>query len=232
MDGSKKVIPISGIREIIAQRVFKSYHEIPHVTLSLEVDVKRIMDLRDGNTKRNLENFSFTDIIIFASSHALKSHPLLNAHFQSGNIILKEEINIGIAVDTDQGIIVPVIRNLEKMEFKELVRTRKSLVDKVRKRRIIPDELNGGTFTITNLGNYGINTFNPIINSPEVAILGVGQIKDEPVVINNNVVVRPILRLCLSFDHRVMDGVPAARFLCTVKELLEEPSKFLKFPLF
>lgn len=227
MNKNNRIIHISGIRKLIAERMFKSYHEIPHVTLMIKVNLKKIMDLKKIYLEKNITPFSFTDIVIYASSNALKSYPLLNAHFENGNIIIKDEINIGIAVNADQGIIVPVIKNVENMTFQELIANRKQLINKAVERRITPDELSGGTFTITNLGNFGIETFNPIINFPEVAILGVGQIQDEPVVINNFVVIRPVFRLCLSFDHRIIDGVPGANFLNTVKELLQEPKELL-----
>jgi len=133
------------------------------------------------------------------------------------------DVNVGVAVATEKGLVVPVVRNADKKEVREISLALKELVEKAREGKLAREEISGGTFTITNLGMFGVDMFTPIINPPETAILGVGRLVERPVVVDKDIVIKPVMQLSLSFDHRVVDGVPAAQFLQRVKQVLESP---------
>ncbi|MDH5532753.1 MAG: 2-oxo acid dehydrogenase subunit E2, partial [Candidatus Bathyarchaeota archaeon] len=151
---------------------------------------------------------------------ALTEHPIMNSTLEKDQIKIFEDVNIGVAVATEKGLVVPVIRNADKKELKKISSTLKELVEKARDGRLTREEMSGGTFTITNLGMFGVDMFTPIINPPETAILGVGRVVEKPVVVNKKIVTKPMMHMSLSFDHRVVDGVPAAHFLEKVKQIL------------
>jgi pyruvate dehydrogenase E2 component (dihydrolipoamide acetyltransferase) len=222
-----RTIPFSGIRKIIAQRMAASSQTAPHVTLNTEVDMTETISLRKQLLpeieKITGHKLSYNDIIIKVVSRALSEHPLMNATLQENEIHLWEDINIGIAVDAENGLVVPVINRAQSKSLAEICSESRKLVDKARAAKLLPDEMSGGTFTISNLGMFEIDTFTPIINQPESGILGIGRMLAKPVVVDGQVVVRTMMSLSLSFDHRVIDGAPAARFLKRVKELLEKP---------
>ena len=167
---------------------------------------------------------SFTDIIVKAVAYALKEHRIMNSTLEGDKIKVFDEINIGVATATPQGLVVPVVKNADKKSLSELSAEIKALVNKAREGKLEHSDVSGGTFTITNLGMYGVEAFTPIINPPEAAILGVGKIIQKPVVEENQVKIKPMMTLSLSFDHRIVDGAPAAQFLAKIKEILENPS--------
>lgn len=221
------VIPFAGMRRKIADNVARSAFSAPHVTLTLEVDMTAASEFRQQALpdieKRYGVRLSYTDILIKAVARALEEHPRLNSALVGEEIRVYQSKNIGVAVALEEGLVVPVLHNVEAKGLGAIAAEMKPLVERVRTGKFLPDDLSGGTFTITNLGTFGIDVFDPIIVPPQAAILGVGRIADKPVVINKQLVVRSMMNLCLSFDHRILDGAPAARFLQRVKELLENP---------
>lgn len=219
---TERSIPFIGMRQAIAQRMVESLQTMAQVTLMTEADVTELVRLRERLRKR-LE-VSYTDLIIKAVAVALREHPQLNATLVGEEIRLLPEIHIGIAVALEDGLIVPVIRDADKKSLEEIARETKHLAEAARAGTITVDEVTGSTFTITNLGMYDIDGFTPIINPPECAILGVGRIVEKPAVYGGEIVKRSMMTLSLTFDHRLVDGAPAAAFLQRVKELLETPS--------
>lgn len=221
-----EVIPMSGIREIIAERMTLSVQTNASVTLHTEVDATAFVELREMlNDKLQAREVSltYTDLLVKVVANALQEHPRLNATLTDEGIHLLAEINIGVAVALEDGLVVPVLRSADKERLSEISVQVKSFAERARTNQLTPGELQGGTFTITNLGNLGIDAFTPIINPPESAILGVGRILKKPVVHNDEIVIRSMLTLSLTFDHRVVDGAPAAQFLQTVASYIQDP---------
>ncbi|MCL6588655.1 MAG: 2-oxo acid dehydrogenase subunit E2 [Firmicutes bacterium] len=227
----EKVIPFSGIRKIVADNVTKSAQSAPHVTLTAEVDMTEAVRVREQILAEFERKYgvrlSFTDLIVKAAARAILDHPMVNASLQGNEIRIPADVNIGIAVAIEGGLVVPVIHNAEKKSLAEISTEIKRLVDKARSGGLSGEDMAGGTFTITNLGAYGVDIFNPIITPGQSAILGVCRIAKKPVAVADSVAVRSMMNLCLSFDHRVLDGAPAAEFLQKVKELLESPYQLL-----
>ncbi|MCW3051161.1 MAG: Pyruvate/2-oxoglutarate dehydrogenase [Chthonomonadales bacterium] len=221
------VLAFGGMRKRIADNVAKSAFSAPHVTLTLEVDMTACAEFRTrlipDVEKAYGTRLSFTDVLVKATARALGEHPLLNAALVGNEVHLFSSKNIGVAVALEEGLIVPVVKGAEQKSLGSISAELKQLVERSRTGKFTPDDLSGGTFTITNLGSFGIDVFDPIIVTGQAAILGVGRIADKPVVIQKEVVVRSMMNLCLSFDHRILDGAPAARFLQRLKELLENP---------
>ena len=218
------VVPIRGIRQTIATRMLQSLHTMAQVTLTTEVDVTDAMKLRDGLARQWKDGgLSPLHLVIKATAHALKEHPRMNAIQKEHEVELVQEINIGLAVSLQEGLIVPTIRRADEKHLAELAIESHDLANKAREGRASYDEVTGATFTITNLGSYGIDAFTPIINSPQIGILGVGRVVEKPVVYQGEITKRSMMFLSLTFDHRVIDGAPAAEFLRTVKDHLEDP---------
>jgi len=221
------VLAFGGMRKRIADNVVKSAFSAPHVTLTLEVDMTACAEFRTrlipDVEKAYGTRLSFTDVLVKATARALGEHPLLNAALVGNDVHLFSAKNIGVAVALEEGLIVPVVKGAEQKSLGAISAELKQLVERSRTGKFTPDDLSGGTFTITNLGSFGIDVFDPIIVTGQAAILGVGRIADKPVAIQKEVVVRSMMNLCLSFDHRILDGAPAARFLQRLKELLENP---------
>lgn len=233
-DGSPtiaEIIPFKGLRKIIADNVAKSRQTAPHVTLTLEVDMTEaaalLNKLKPEVQKVYSAKLTYTDLLVKTVSRALEGHPLCNAALIGDEVRVYADKNIGVAVATDTGLIVPVLRQADVKSIGSLSVELKALVERCRTGKQNQDDITGGTFTITNLGAFGIDVFDPIIVPPQSCILGVGRIADKPIVVDKQIVIRPMMNLCLSFDHRVLDGAPAARFLQRLKELLESP--FLLF---
>ena len=226
-DEEATLLPYAGMRKRIADNVAKSAFSAPHVTLTLEVDMTECAAFRTKALpdieKRYGVRLSFTDILVKAVAKTLDEHPRLNATFDGEAIWLHNAKNIGIAVALDEGLIVPVVRNVEAKTLGILAKELKGSVERARTGKFTPDDLSGGTFTITNLGAFGIDVFDPIIVTGQAAILGVGRIAEKPVVYNGQIAIRSMMNLCLSFDHRILDGAPAARFLQRLKEIIESP---------
>ncbi|KYG70949.1 dihydrolipoamide acetyltransferase family protein [Planococcus maritimus] len=226
-----KRVKMEGIRKVVAQRMLQSKTTAPHVTLTTEVDMSQAISLR----KQLLEpieqqtgyRVSYTEIIMKAVAFSLKQHPHINVSLEGNEIVYKDEINLGLAVAVDNGLIVPVIQHVDQKGLSALTADCKRLGIAARDNKVKPQEMSGGTFTVSNLGMYAIDAFTPVINQPESAILGVGRINEKPVGVNGAIELRPMMVLSLSFDHRVIDGAPAAAFLTELKEVLEQPIKLL-----
>ena len=218
--------PMSGMRKAIAQNMQASHMTSPTVTYNTEVDMSAMRTYRE-QLKSGGVKVSYTDLLVKFVSRALKEFPLLNCSIEDGEIIYKHYINMGVAVALDNGLVVPNIRNADQKSLTEISAEVKSLAEAARNGSLSMDQMRGGTFTITNLGMYGIRTFSPIINQPEVAILGVNAMVDTMVVRNGEAVIRPMMNLSLTADHRAVDGAVAAQFLQRVRELLENPALML-----
>jgi len=196
------------------------------VTLTCRLDASRLTALRNRwkLARQPAPAPSFTDIVVKLVAIALAQHPALGGRWQGDRIAVSGSIDIGIAVDAEHGLIVPVIRKVPDITLEELAERSRHLIDAARRRQVQAEDMNGGVFTITNLGSFGVEAFTPIINYPETAVLGVGAIRWEPAVSRTGqIVAREQMMLSLTFDHRVVDGSPAARFLRAVAELIEEP---------
>ena len=224
-------VPLSGIRGVITERMGASALLTARVTMFMDVDVSTLVEARE-RMKVETKDWGFTpgynDLIALAVARALREYPYMNARLTPEAIEYVQPINIGMAVDTERGLMVPVIRDVDKKTLREFGETFRALVDKVRSGRISPDDLSGGTFTITNLGMYEVKAFTPVINLPETAILGVGAVAQRPAAYRGELSLRYMTTLSLVFDHRVVDGAPAARFMQAVKRLLEEPSGWVQ----
>jgi pyruvate dehydrogenase E2 component (dihydrolipoamide acetyltransferase) len=219
-----EIIPIKGMRKVIAQKMVLSKNIAPHYYVSINVDMTEIVRLKSQMAELGLETPpSYTDILIKVTATALKKHPIINSTISDDKIIINERINVGLAVSLDEGLIVPVIKDADKKTISEIALESKQLVDRAKTGKLLPDEYTGGTFTISNLGMFGVDNFTAIINQPENAILAVGRIVKKPVVVNDQICIRSIVNLTLSSDHRAIDGAEAARFLGTIKNILENP---------
>jgi len=222
-----QVTPLAGVRAIIADRMATSAHTTAPVTLQSVVDATDLVALReqlkDALAKELGFNVGYNDLLALIVARCLREFPYMNVRLEAGGIRQLDEVNIGLAVDQERGLIVPVIRGADRMGLKDLAVQFRELVARAREGKALPDDLTGGTFTITNLGMYGVDQFTPIINLPECARLGVGRIRPEAAVVNGQVAVRPRMWLSLPFDHRLVDGAPAARFLQGIMRYIEQP---------
>jgi pyruvate dehydrogenase E2 component (dihydrolipoamide acetyltransferase) len=220
-------IPLKGVRGIIAERMGTSVHTTARVTLMMEVDATEFVTARERIKARVSQEWGFApgynDLLAKIVAAALRKFPYMNARLAPDAIELLAHVNIGMAVDTDRGLLVPVVKDVDQKSLRQFGEDFRRLVDSARAGRSMPDDLSGGTFTITNLGMYDVDAFTPIINLPEAAILGVGRIAPKAVPHGTEIVVRQMWTLSLAFDHRLVDGAPAARFLQYIKQLIEEP---------
>ncbi|MBI1880560.1 MAG: 2-oxo acid dehydrogenase subunit E2 [Chloroflexi bacterium] len=216
-------IPLTGTRATIARRMHDSLHSMAQLTLHTEADMTELVALR-ASLKVDIP-LTYTDLIVRACSLALRQHPHLNATLAGETICLLPQVNIGLAVALDDGLIVPVIAEADKRSLADLAQARIRLTERARANQLTKEEISGGTFTVTNLGNYDIDAFTPIINPPEAAILGVGRIVEKVVIYQGKIAQRAMITLSLTFDHRLVDGAPAAAFLQTIKQLLEAPAQ-------
>jgi pyruvate dehydrogenase E2 component (dihydrolipoamide acetyltransferase) len=227
-------VPMSNVRRLIAERMATSAHTTAAVTLTTEADATELVKLRKAiaadvqGTETAVP--SYNDLLAKLVSVALLEHPALNATLAGDAIVQHNIVHIGLAMDTERGLIVPVVRDVQSKAVQQIAAESARLIEQVRTHKISADDLRGGTFTITNLGMYEIDAFTPIINLPECAILGVGRIIAKQVVIDEEaetVAVRKMMALSLTFDHRIVDGGPAARFLKRVKQFVERPYMWL-----
>ena len=231
--GDTETIPMSPMRKVIAKRMSESYFTAPTFTLNYEIDMTEIKALRAKILDTILENtgkkVTITDIISFAVIKTLMKHKYINSSLSEdgSQIIFHNYVSLAIAVGMDDGLLVPVIQNADKMTLSELVVNSKEIVSKALAMKLSPAEQSGSTFTISNLGMYGVQSFNPIINQPNSAILGVSGTVDKPVVVNGEIAIRSIMTLCLTIDHRVVDGLAGAKFMQDLKKLLENPISML-----
>jgi len=215
-DDRLEEIPQSNVRKIIAERMMYSHLNSAPVTYMCECDATDLMEYRKSLIEKNASvNYkpTFTDLFIKITCQLLQNHPLLNATFTDDQLKVYKSMHIALAVDTPRGLIVPVIKNAGQMNLMEISRNREQLVDRALSGKLNPDDLTGGTFTISNLGTLGIDFFTPIINPPQVAILAIGRIREVPAVYNGKIHIRQLMGVGVTCDHRVIDGAPAARFL-------------------
>ncbi len=224
-------LPLSPARRVAARRLTESARAAPHVTLMTEADATVLVSAREQLSAELGEKLSYNTLLVAIAARALKEHPHLNAAWdESGSaprLLLRDGIHIGVAVDTERGLYVPVVRNCDARSLAQIHRELSDLIARAMAGRLGPEEMSGGSFTITNLGMYEIDAFTPILNLPEAAILGVGRILARPVALGDQVVIRQMMTLSLVFDHRVVDGAPAARFLQRLKTLIERPFALL-----
>ena len=223
-------IPVSGIRKAIAANMVRSKHEAPHAWTMMEVDVTNLVDYRNSlkTDFKQREGFNLTFFAFFvkAVAQALKEYPQINSMWAGDKIVQKKDINISIAVATDDALYVPVIKNADEKTIKGIAREITELAGKVRSGKLTSQDMQGGTFTVNNTGSFGSVQSMGIINYPQAAILQVESIVKRPVVMNNGMIaVRDMVNLCMSLDHRVLDGLVCGRFLQRVKEILENTSK-------
>jgi len=218
--------PLAGMRKIIADHMADAW-AAPHVTHNMEVDMSGMVELRKklipGIEKRIGVKPSYNDLIIKVVAKALREYQqVINARLYSDGLEICDEVNVGMAVALPNGLVVPVIKNADTLSIEQITKRAKELATQAKEGKLLPDEMSGGTFTVTNLGMYGIDTFSPIVNAPEVCILGVGQLQDKVVVKDGEMIIQSRMSLSLSFDHRAVDGAQAAEFLRRIKELLED----------
>lgn len=211
----KEIIPLTGIRKTTAERVASSFQTAPHSFIIMDVDMTEAVKLREKTQA------SYTAILVYAVAKALRGQLMVNSTLMEGKIQVYDDINIGIAVSTEKGLVVPVMRNADKKQLVQISSELGKLAEKAREGMMSKEQLTGGTFTVTNLGMYSVNTFLPIINPPEAAILAAGCTVEKPVVADKGITVKPVMTLTLAYDHRIIDGAPASIFLRKVKEIIE-----------
>lgn len=226
-----EIVPLAGIRKVVAERLSANWARAPQVTEGVEVDFSACLEIRRQNRDAWKEAFgvepTINDVVLLATATALGDNPELNAALVDGAVHRYARINLNVAVDTGEGLTVPVVKNAGEAGLGDIARAVAKLAEKARARRLAPEDLEGGTFTVTNLGGMGVDWFTPVLNPPQAAILGVGRVRRAPVVDGGDVVARDLATLVLSFDHRVVDGAPCARFLACLRELIENPSSWL-----
>jgi pyruvate dehydrogenase E2 component (dihydrolipoamide acetyltransferase) len=216
-----KKFRIEGIRKAVAERLSFSARNTVAVTLTMEVDASKLVKLKDT------EHVSFNSFVVKAVAKALESYPMMNSSIDGEEITTYTDVNVCVAINTDQGLVAPTIANANRKSLKEINNEVVLLAEKAKANQLTIEELTGGTFTITNLGAFDIESFAPIINPPQCGILGLGRIAYRPYTDGERIVTRPLTLLTLVFDHRIIDGLPAAKFLQTVKKNLEDPESLL-----
>jgi len=229
--GGERRVKMSKMRMKISQRLKESQNTYAMLTTFNEVDMKNLMELRnnykDDFLKKHNLKLGFMSAFLKASAYALQSVPSVNAVIDGTDIVYREYADISVAVATPNGLVVPVLRNVQDMSFADIERTIFNLGNKAKNNQITLEDMEGGTFTVSNGGVFGSMMGTPIINPPQSAILGMHGIQDRAVVVNNQIVIRPMMYIALTYDHRLIDGREAVTFLKTIKELVENPSKML-----
>ena len=230
-DTRVQVVPMSNMRKIISERMTESYFSAPNFTLNIEVDMSKTLDfmkeVREIIMKDIGKKLTITDIILFATTKSLMKHPYVNASLSEDNIILYDYVNLAFAIGMEKGLLTPVIMDAHEKTLTEMVLSAKDLQERALNMRLSPDELRGSTFTVSNLGMYDITHFNPIINQPNSAILGVNTIVEKLAKENREIISKPVMTMSLTVDHRVIDGVIGAKFLQELKYFLENPMSML-----
>ncbi len=222
-----ETMAVSRIWRVMAERVSQAWTTIPHFYLLREVNTTRLIAWLDEARGRSTEKITYTDLLVKLTAAALRQHARLNASWQNDTIVLNPGINIGLAVAVEDGLVVPVIHQADALGLGQLAARRRELVAKAQAGKLSPDDISGGTFTISNLGMYGVDAFSAIVNPPQAAILAVSRIADRVVPLNGQPVVQPMMTLSLSCDHRVVDGARGAQFLQTLADLIEDPLRLL-----
>lgn len=220
-------VPVSQMRKVIAKRLSESLFTAPHFYLTMQIDMDAAIAARTKINEVAAVKVSFNDLVVKATAMALKKHPKINSSWMGDFIRYNDHINIGVAVAVDEGLLVPVVRFADSKSLSQIGAEVKDFAQKAKDKKLQPSDWEGSTFTISNLGMFGIDQFTAIINPPDACILAVGGISQEPVVKNGQVVPGNIMKLTLSCDHRVVDGATGAAFLQTLKQLLEEPVRML-----
>ena len=222
------VVKLMGMRKVVAERMFQSHNEIPPVTQNIKVDVTELMKLRKTLLETTGKKYSVNDLILKATAKCLRQHPEMLVSYDGSQIIQRAHVNLGMAVALDAGLIVPVIRDADKMGLDQLSATAKDLAQRAKENKLTTDEYKGSTFSVSNLGMFGIETFTPIINQPDAAILGVCAIEDELALdAEGGVTVRKVMRLSVTLDHRLLDGAVVAKFEMDLRDLLQTPMNIL-----
>jgi pyruvate dehydrogenase E2 component (dihydrolipoamide acetyltransferase) len=211
----KQAIPLEGIRKVTAERVASSFQTAPHSFLVMDVDMTKALE------KKEETGLSYTAIVVHSVAKALREHPQVNSALVGNTIQVYEEVNVGVAMSTDRGLLVPVIRDADEKSLSEVSKELEALIQKTREDHLSRDDLVAGTFTVTNLGMFDVDMFLPIINPPEAAILATGRIAQKPIFVKENFTAKPVMTLTLAYDHRIIDGAPAATFLKQIKENIE-----------
>jgi pyruvate dehydrogenase E2 component (dihydrolipoamide acetyltransferase) len=211
-----KVVPLSGFRKTSAERLSMSFRSAPHSTIGMDTEASKATELREKL------RISYTTLVVKAVSKTLKEFPFMNSTLDEDKLKIFKDINVGVAVATENGLVVPVVHEADRKSLKEIETVLEGLSEKARHGRLSKEEVTGGTFTVTNLGMYGVDFFTPIINPPEAAILGVGRVAEKPVAVGGRIEIKPFFTMSLSYDHRITDGAPAAEFLRSVKEKIEK----------
>jgi pyruvate dehydrogenase E2 component (dihydrolipoamide acetyltransferase) len=228
LDGSAAAsngVTVPAIWRLMAKRTTQSWQSVPHFYLRREVDASRLQSWRAAARARpGQERASHTDLLVRLVAEALRRHPRVNSSWSDGAVVRSERINVGIAVAVDDGLVVPVVHDADRLSLADTVARRIELVDAARAGRLRPEDVTGGTFTISNLGMYGVDSFDAIVNAPQAAILAVGRVADRVIPVDGQPAVRPVLQLSVSFDHRVVDGARGAEFVETLASLAEEPA--------
>ncbi|MBZ4659787.1 MAG: pyruvate/2-oxoglutarate dehydrogenase complex, dihydrolipoamide acyltransferase component [Desulfacinum sp.] len=225
------VIPLEGMRKVIADNMMASLHQSAQLSVFVEVDATELKRLRDRLrlqcADQDLPRVSYNDLIAYAVCRAIKKVPIMNSWLTEDGIVVHDHVNLGIAVALPDGLIVPNVKNAQTLSVLELAREIRKLAAKAREGRLSIDEIQGGTFTITNVSMLGVDGFTPILNPPETGILGVGRAVEKPAVHGGEICVRTLMTLSLTFDHRVTDGAPAMTFLRTLADFLEDPATMI-----
>lgn len=217
----EKRIPMTPMRKVISSRMYESWSVSPVVNYNMRADITSLK--RFKNELKDICKLTYTDLLVKIVSKALLEFPLVNCSIDGEELIIRNYANIGVAVAIEGGLVVPVVKHAEEKGLKEISDEVKSLSSRAKANGLTPNDMSSGTFTITNLGMFGMESFSPIINQPEVAILGVNKIEETPILKNGEIVVKPLMNLSLTADHRAVDGAVAAQFLAKVKELIEKP---------
>jgi pyruvate dehydrogenase E2 component (dihydrolipoyllysine-residue acetyltransferase) len=218
-------LEVGSLWRVMAERTQRSWQEVPHFVLAREVDASRLGSWRETVRRRpGCDGVSVTDLLVKVCAEALRRHPRLTASWRDGTLVAGPGANVGVAVATDDGLVVPVVHRADELSLAAISERRREIVAAARAGRLRPEDVRGGVFTISNLGMYGVDAFQAIVNAPQAAILAVGRIVEKPVAVAREVVVRPMLTLTVSYDHRVADGARGAEFLDTLASLVEEPA--------
>ncbi|MEA5136059.1 MAG: dihydrolipoamide acetyltransferase family protein [Candidatus Fimivivens sp.] len=222
------VVKLAGMRKVVAERMLKSHTEIPPVTQNIKVDVTKLMKFRKTLMAETGKKYSVNDFILKATAKCLRAHPEILVSYDGDKIIQRAHVNLGMAVALDAGLIVPVIRDADKMGLDQLSDTAKDLATRAKENKLTSDEYRGSTFSVSNLGMFGIETFTPIINQPDAAILGVCAIQDELAMDDEGTIYKKqVMRLSMTLDHRLLDGAVVAKFEMDLRDMLENPMSIL-----
>jgi pyruvate dehydrogenase E2 component (dihydrolipoyllysine-residue acetyltransferase) len=223
--GAGEELPLGTVWTRMAERMSESWRTVPHFFLLRQVEATRLLAWRESlRSRAGYEGVTHTDLLVKLCAAALREHPRVNASWRDGKVLASAGVHVGIAVALEDGLVVPVLQNADVLDLQKLAARRKALVEAARSGRLRPEDVSGGTFTISNLGMYGVDAFAAIVNPPQAAILAVGRITDRVIPVAGRPEVRPTLAVCLSFDHRVVDGARGAQFLDTLAGLMEEPA--------